>query len=125
MLKGTCNAPFFQQIANLAELEQAQKAGTLYTHHFNILRSILEKTASFHGYEHFSDCIRPTDDDPDKTLYTRVINIMSHGNYSLYEPVEMLEENKALFRSILGVFRKSFPFNPEPFTDVAEEAERA
>jgi len=32
------------------ELEEAQKEGKLYTHHFNMLRSIIEKTASFHGY---------------------------------------------------------------------------
>ena len=50
---------------------------------------------------------------PTKTLYTRVVNIMSHGNYSLYEPIEMVEENKALFKTILDDFRKNFPFNPD------------
>ncbi|HLL04140.1 MAG TPA: AAA family ATPase [Myxococcaceae bacterium] len=115
LLRNTGNTPFFQHVANLAELEQAQKSGKLYTHHFNMMRSILEKTASFHGYANFSDCVRPTNDDGEKTLHTRVVNIMSHGNYSLYEPIEMLEENKALFRTILEDFRKNFPFNPAPF----------
>ena len=31
-------------------------------------------------------------------LYTRLINILSHGNYSLYEPQEMMDENKRYFR---------------------------
>jgi len=84
LLRDTGNTPFFQHVANLAELEQARKEGKLYTHHFNMLRSIIEKTASFHGYGNFGDCIRPTEDDADKTLHTRVVNIMSHGNYSLY-----------------------------------------
>jgi wobble nucleotide-excising tRNase len=123
LLRDTGNTPFFQHVANLAELEQAQKEGKLYTHHFNMLRSIIEKTASFHGYGNFGDCIRPTGDDTDKTLHTRVVNIMSHGNYSLYEPIEMVEENKALFKTILEDFRKNFPFNPDPFEETSKEVE--
>jgi hypothetical protein len=115
VLHDTGNTPFFQHVSNLAELEEAQRSGKLYTHHFNMLRSIMEKTASFHGYANFGDCVRPSGDDADKTLHTRVVNIMSHGNYSLYEPIEMLDENKALFRAILEDFRKAFPFNPHPF----------
>src|SRR5258708_20766663 len=34
------------------------RSGRLFTHHFNMLRSILEKTASFHGYSSFSACIK-------------------------------------------------------------------
>ena len=122
LLRGTGNTPFFQHVANLAELDQAEKSGKLYTHHFNMLRSILEKTASFHGYANFGDCIRPSGDDADKTLHTRVVNIMSHGNYSLYEPIEMLEENKALFKTIIADFRENFAFNPEPFGETTLEA---
>jgi hypothetical protein len=120
LLRDTGDTPFFQHVANLVELEQAQKTGKLYTHHFNVLRSILEKTASFHGYESFRDCIRPTGDDSDRTLHARVVNIMSHGNYSLYEPIEMVEENKALFRTILKDFRNVFPFNPDPFKEATD-----
>jgi hypothetical protein len=59
LLRDTGNTPFFQHVANLAELDEAQKSGKLYTHHFNMLRSILEKTASFHGYGTFGDCLWP------------------------------------------------------------------
>jgi len=40
---------------------------------------------------------------------------MSHGNYSLYEPVDMMHDNKAIFRKVLSDFRKHFPFNPDLF----------
>ena len=83
-----------------------------------MMRAIMEKTASFHGYSNFADCIRPdVADDPGKTMYARVVNIMSHGNYSLYEPVAMMDENKAIFRKLLSDFRKSFPLNPSLFED--------
>lgn len=125
LLRDTGNTPFFHHVASLRELCEAAESGELRTYHFNVMRAIMEKTASFHGYGNFADCIRPDAEDPDKTMYTRVVNIMSHGNYSLYEPVEMMDENKAIFRKVLSDFRKSFPFNPTLFEDPKNEAPAA
>lgn len=122
VLRDTGNTPFFHHVASLRELCEAAESGELRTYHFNMMRAIMEKTASFHGYGTFADCIRPDEDDPDKTMYARVVNIMSHGNYSLYEPVDMMNENKAIFRKVLSDFRKHFPFNPALFEDKNNEA---
>ena len=108
---------FFHHVAALAELYQAERDGRLYTHHFNMLRTILEKTASFHGYKNFSACIKHDAEDEDGILHTRLLNILSHGNYSLYEPQEMLEENKQYFRKILRGFIDQYSFNPVLFPD--------
>jgi hypothetical protein len=121
LLRDTGNTPFFHHVASLCELSEVAKAGGLRTHHFNVLRSIMEKTASFHGYDNFADCIRPAENDPGKTMYTRVVNIMSHGNYSLYEPIEMMAENEEIFKSVLDDFRKNFPFNPKLFGETQTE----
>jgi len=122
-LRYTSATPFFHHVAMLTELYQAEKSGQLYTYHFNILRSLLEKSASFHGFPNFSACIQLEDDDQEGTLHARLINILSHGNYSLYEPQEMLEENKVYFKKILDDFLGRYPFNPELFPDVPEKAE--
>jgi hypothetical protein len=124
-LRDTGDTPFFHHVAMLAELYQAQQSGRLYTYHFNMLRSLLEKSASFHGFKNFSACIKQDDDDPDGVLHSRLINILSHGNYSLYEPREMLEENKTYFRKILKDFLERYPFNPELFPEVSEPAEQS
>ena len=115
LLHNTGHTPFFHHVAALAELHKADRDGRLYTHHFNMLRAILEKTASFHGYENFSACIKRDSDDEDGILHKRLVNILSHGNYSLFEPREMLEENKRHFGKILHEFIKRHPFNPELF----------
>ncbi|MDO4904284.1 MAG: AAA family ATPase [Lautropia sp.] len=115
--------PFFHHVAMLAELHRAEQSGELYTYHFNMLRSVLEKSASFHGFSKFSACIPMNDpNDPDGVLHARLINILSHGNYSLFEPRPMLEENKAYFRKIMDVFLRRYPFNPELFSQVTEES---
>ncbi len=124
-LKSTNETPFFYHVAMLQELFRAAKAGKLYTYHFNVLRSILEKTAHFHGYENFSACLKRGDDDPDGTVFSRIVNILSHGNYSLYEPQEMLEENKEYFRRILTDFLDRYPFDPELFADDTDGAARS
>lgn len=118
VVRETGDTPFFQHVASLANLYEAEQTGRLFTHHFNILRSILEKTASFHGYPNFSACIKQDANDEDGVLHTRLINILSHGNYSLYEPQEMLEENKNYFKKILHDFISRYPFNPVLFPTV-------
>jgi hypothetical protein len=121
-LAHTGATPFFHHVAILTELYQADQAGELYTHHFNMLRSVLEKSASFHGFSNFSACIAQDADDPDGILHARLINILSHGNYSLFEPQPMLDENKGYFRKILHDFLNRYPFNPELFPAAPEEA---
>ncbi len=120
-LRYTNNTPFFHHVALIKQLHEAVETDQLYTYHFNVLRSILEKTASFHGFPNFSACIKQDEDDVEGILHARLINVMSHGNYSLFEPREMLEENKQYFKKILNDFRANYRFNPELFPEQTEE----
>ncbi len=106
---------FLHHLSTLAELNALLKSGALYTHHFNMLRRVMEQTANFFGMSSWKDCIKPEADDPNKTLYERVINLMSHGDYSVFEAKEMMPENKKLFRRIFDQFVSIHPFNPERF----------
>jgi hypothetical protein len=73
-----------------------------------MLRSILEKTATFFGFEDFSACIEGIDDE---ILYARALNLLSHGKYSVYEPREMVGDTKELFRKIFDNFLARYRFN--------------
>jgi hypothetical protein len=107
MLSAIGETPFFHHVAQLSELRDAAASGALFTYHFNILRSILEKTAIFFGKEGFSSCLEGVEGE---ALYSRALNLLSHGKYSLYEPMEMMEENKQLFRDILAAFLNEHQF---------------
>ena len=122
ILKDTNKTPFFHHVALLKELKKASDTGILYTYHFNILRNILEKTASFHGYAHFSSCIRKGDAE-NEPVYTRIVNLLSHGNYSLFDPKEMVEENKEYFRNILNNFLEDYNFNQRIFEETQNQEE--
>ena len=109
------DTPFFHHVASLVHLYEAAQNDKINTHHFNTLRSILEKTAVFHGYGHFSACIKKNPKDADGILHQRFIDLLSHGKYSLYEPTEMGDETRDYFRTILYGFIKDYPFNPTLF----------
>jgi len=107
-LRATDDTPFFHHVAMLSEIQKAAESGVLYTYHFNMLRSILEKTATFFGKKDFSACLEGVGDE---ALFSRALNLLSHGKYSLYEPTEMLEDNKQLFRDILSSFLAKHKFD--------------
>ena len=117
-LRATEDTPFFHHIAALAELQLAAHPthGKLYTFHYNALRSIMEKTASFFGHADISFCLKAAASEEDQALYNRALNLLSHGKYAIHEPTEMGEDNKNLFRRILADFITKFQFAlPEIF----------
>ncbi|GAU76661.1 AAA family ATPase [Fusibacter sp. 3D3] len=116
-IQDTGDTPFFNHVALIKELSIAANTGRLYTYHFNILRNILEKAASFHGFKDFTECIKRDEYDEDGITFARYVNILSHGNYSLFEPIEMVEDNKEVFRKILQGYMESYRFNPELFSE--------
>ena len=124
-LSDTGETPRYHHVALLKHLHEVAESGEVYTHHFNILRNILEKTATFHGFRNFSACLKQDSNDPDGILHARLVNVLSHGNYSLYEPQEMLPENKEYFRKILRDFMKNYRFNPELFPELTQESTNA
>lgn len=106
-LRPTDDTPFFHHVAMLCELQKAAASDKLYTHHFNMLRSILEKTATFFGFNDFSVCIHGVEDE---VLYARALNLLSHGKYSAYEPREMVDDTRTLFKDILNAFLDKYRF---------------
>ena len=114
-LQNTEDSPFFHHIATISELDKVVKSDKIYTYHFNALRTILEKTASFFGYSEIGKCIHGIDD---AVLFERALNLFSHGKYSIYDPVEMGDDNKELFKRIFHGFIDKYKFDfPEIFNE--------
>ena len=111
-LQASEDTPFFHHVATLAELQRAADPdkGKLYTFHFNALRSVMEKTASFFGHSSMAFCLKALDNEEDRALFNRALNLLSHGAYAIHEPTEMGEDNKELFRRILREFVARFEF---------------
>lgn len=118
-LKSTHDSPFIYHISMIQFIQKAIDNDQLFTFHFSLLRNILEKAANFHGFTGFGECMIIDDEDPDNTLHSRMVNILNHGGYSLFEPIEMGDENKRYFKQIFDNYLANYKFNDELF----EEAE--
>jgi hypothetical protein len=117
-LQDTGDVPFFHHIAIISQLKQVVASDNIYTHHFNTLRSILEKTASFFGYDKIDKCIHGLEDE---VLFERALNLFSHGKYSIFDPREMGADNKDLFKRIFNGFLEKYEFYlPEIFNAETE-----
>lgn len=106
-LRSTDETPFFHHVAMLSELHKAVEEDQIYTYHFNMLRSILEKTATFFGYKDFSACVHGIEDE---VLHLRALNLLSHGKYSIYEPKQMVDDTKELFKRVFSAFLERYRF---------------
>ena len=123
LAKQTGDTPQFYHVAALADLWKVAQSGEAKTFHFNILRTILEKTALFLGHRHFSECIKKAADDADGILHQRFVDLLSHGKYSMYEPTEMGDDTKEYFLTILRGFVEHHPFNRKLLPDPAADTE--
>lgn len=117
LLQDAEDAPFYHHIAVLSELRRVVTQDTIHTYHFNALRSILEKTATFFGYGSIERCIVGLDDE---VLFKRALQLFSHGKYSVFDPAEMVSDTKELFKKILDGFLDKYEFNlPEIFAETS------
>lgn len=105
------NTGRYQHLFTLTELEKAVREDRTFTYHFNMLRTVLEQTATFYGYQCFSTCLeRAMGNEVDVSLYARALNIFSHGDYSLFQPVQMVDDNKKLLAKTLKDFLSFYHF---------------
>jgi hypothetical protein len=114
-LQDTGDTPFFHHIATISDLKKVVESDKIFTYHFNALRSILEKTASFFGFDKIDKCIHGLEDE---VLFERALQLFSHGKYSIFDPQEMIGDNKELFKRIFNGFLAKYEFHfPEIFNE--------
>lgn len=125
LLSDTDSKPFLHHLATLAELNEVKVSGNIKRHHFNMMRCVMEQTAIFCGLDGWTECIKVAEDDPDKELHERMINVMSHADYLIHEPEDLNERYKEDFRRILMKFATSHPFKPALYGNTSVPAAAA
>lgn len=110
LLKDSNDTPFSHHITLLQEIIIAIKNGNQQKFHFSYLRQILEKTATFLGYEKWIDLL-PANNIP---YYNRIINLSSHSKVSSEEVGLLNPQEKALLEHLLNHLYQHLHFkNPE------------
>lgn len=107
LLEEKSDSPFSYHLAILEDLKKAADTDSIRAYHFNMMRSILEKTAAFFGFKQFTDCIK---NEPKVQIYARFLNLFSHGKDSFFAYREPDESHKNLFKKILEIYLDTYSF---------------
>ena len=115
------DSPFYYNVAMMSEIKKAIETDKLYTFHFTVLRSVMEKIKEFFGHRDFSvilEGITYKGETYDQTafsqdelieFYSRVVNVLTHQG-SMFTPALMNEDNKELATAIFNHLVSKYQF---------------
>ena len=133
VLKGMSdNTPFYYNVAMMSEIKKAIESDKLYTYHFTVLRSVMEKIKEFFGHRDFTiilEGIKYKGETYDKTafsqeelteFYSRVVNVLTHQG-SMFTPTLMNDDNKELATAIFNHLVDKYQFVLPDLNDYRDE----
>lgn len=104
--KGDSNTSFSYHLYLKRTIEQAIVESQIQKYHFTLLRNLYEKTASFLGYQKWSDLL-----PDDKQLYlSRIINFTSHSTLSNETVAQPTEQEKQTVTLLLDHLKNQYGF---------------
>ena len=102
--------PFSYHLYLLSEIKSAIASDQIRKYHFNFLRNILEKTATFLGHENWGDLLPKNDDEKNNPYESRIINISSHSKHSADETIELSPADKGVLKYLLEQLKTNYKF---------------
>lgn len=127
------STPFYYNVAMMSEVQKAIKSDKLYTFHFTVLRSVMEKIKEFFGHRDFSvilNGITYRGETFDKTVfsqeeltefYARIVNVLTHQG-SMFTPTLMNDDNKQLATAIFNHLVTKYQFVLPDLNDFRSES---
>lgn len=106
------DSPFSYHLFLLSEIKKAVDTQQIKKYHFNFLRNILEKTATFLGYTDWQDILLKINGGISDPFANRIINLFSHSAHSGEEIVEPEEKDKEKLGEIVQSLINKYGFLP-------------
>ena len=103
------DSPFGYHLLVKEEIKKAINTNDIKRYHFNLFRSLLEKTANFLGYTNWYHCIS----EKNRKGINRLVNLYSHGKLSEMESKDVPDEHKVLFKETFNAFTEDFKWKVE------------
>lgn len=104
-LKEQGDSPFSYHVAISANIQKAVNDNSIERDHFNLFRSLLEKTSVFFGYSNWADCI-PSHVRKDE--FRKLLNVYSHNRLSEIESRGIPISDRVLFEEVFSAFIDKF-----------------
>lgn len=95
------DSPFAYHLHLISQLEDAIRSGQIEKYHFNLLRNILEKTATFLGHKRWEHLLPETPDGLPNPSAKRIVNFSSHSKHAAEEVPPLKPEEKKILENLL------------------------
>lgn len=109
-LESSSDSPFSYHLFLLSEIKRAAETGEIYKYHFNFMRNILEKMATFLGYKNWGELLAPVRGDKEAYI-KRILNLSSHSKHSDEEIVMISDADKKMLTNLVDEIIKIYKYN--------------
>lgn len=110
------DSPFAYHLHLISQLEEVVKSGQVEKYHFNLLRNILEKTATFLGYKRWEQLLPETGDGLPNPYAKRIVNFSSHSKHAAEEVAPLKPEEKKILEELIKHIVEHYRFRQEKTT---------
>lgn len=107
------DSPFAYHLHLISQLEEVVKSGQVEKYHFNLLRNILEKTATFLGYKRWEQLLPETGDGLPNPYAKRIVNFSSHSKHAAEEVAPLKPEEKKVLEELIKHIVEHYRFRQE------------
>ncbi|SEL24425.1 AAA family ATPase [Acinetobacter sp. DSM 11652] len=111
------DSPFSYHLHLISQLEEVVKSGQVEKYHFNLLRNILEKTATFLGYKRWEHLLPETSDGLPNPYAKRIVNFSSHSKHAAEEVAPLKPEEKKILEELIKHIVEHYRFRQEKTHD--------
>lgn len=111
------STPFSYHLFLLSQLQNISLADQVQKYHFNFLRNILEKTATFLGYSRWEKLLPKLEDGTRDPFAERILNLSSHSAHAGEEIAEVQENDRNKFIELVNHLESEYKFHNLTTTD--------
>lgn len=105
--------PFSYHLQLLFEIREAIRKGDIKKYHFNFMRNILEKTATFLGHSDWNQLLPKMTDGNVDPFFNRILNLYSHSAHSAEEIIDITEEQKEKLQELVIFLSTTYGFKEQ------------
>jgi wobble nucleotide-excising tRNase len=105
------DSPFAYHMHLLSILKDVAISNNIEKYHFNLLRNILEKTATFLGHKHWGNLISKTKLGDKEPYVKRILNVSSHSKHAGEETNIITTGDKLMFKRLVKEISSTYQFN--------------
>ena len=105
------DSPFSYHMHLLSILKNVALSNKIEKYHFNLLRNVLEKTATYLGYTHWGNLISKTELGEKEPYVKRILNFSSHSKHAGEEANIVTRGDKRVFKRLVKEISSTYKFN--------------